>query len=153
VRAGEVKVFAEVHPDERCNAVAACTFVSAGNTLRVPATAETPFGGVDDKPQLRECFVTCKLPKRGLALREVSVEGADGEAIVTWPLEVASPAAAARTAHRLCQALAGACLKLTRMHGSPAAPACMGTAPARPLLLLAQELGRMQACMHAWQKV
>lgn len=88
---GEVRVFAEVYPDTVCYSVTACQFsVSGGNqeTLRVNARAEVPFAALSDKPQLRECFIVCTLPALGSRLDDVSIEGSDGQTLVTWPVEV-----------------------------------------------------------------
>jgi hypothetical protein len=43
---------------------------------------------LSEKPQLRECFITCRLPGPGFALEDVTVEDAAGNPLVTWPMEV-----------------------------------------------------------------
>ncbi|EIE19825.1 hypothetical protein COCSUDRAFT_48697 [Coccomyxa subellipsoidea C-169] len=89
-KSGEARIYAEVHPDTVCYSVAACQFSVRGEnreTIRVKARAEVPFAVLSDKPQLRECFIFCNLPGPGSDLEEVAIEDADGEAMVTWPVE------------------------------------------------------------------
>ena len=47
-----------------------------------------PFANLTAGPELRECFVSCKLPQRGLKLDEVALENPDAEILATWPVEV-----------------------------------------------------------------
>ena len=55
----------------------------------VPASqAEVPFINLTAKPELRECFLKCKLPHQGLRLEHVTVESSGGQALATWPVEV-----------------------------------------------------------------
>ena len=50
--------------------------------------AEVPFVNLTTKPELRECFLKCKLPHQGLRLEHVTVESSDGQALAKWPVEV-----------------------------------------------------------------
>ena len=50
--------------------------------------AEVPFINLTAKPELRECFLKCKLPHQGLRLEHVTIESSDGQALATWPVEV-----------------------------------------------------------------
>ena len=47
-----------------------------------------PFVNLTAKPELRECFLNCKLPHQGLRLEHVTIESSDGQALATWPVEV-----------------------------------------------------------------
>ena len=90
---GEARIFAEVHPDTVCYSVAACQFsVKGGNreTVRVNARVEVPFAALSEKPQLRECFIFCNLPQPGSELDDVTIEDSNGQALITWPVEVRS---------------------------------------------------------------
>lgn len=49
---------------------------------------DVPFSNLTAGPELRECFVTCKLPQQGLKLDEVALENSDVEILATWPVEV-----------------------------------------------------------------
>ena len=87
-------MLAEVFPDTVCQSIAACAFVGHSaktgkeGSIRVAADVEVPFPALSDKPQLRECFVTCRLPRPGLHLHAITLEAAEGGHLVTWPLEV-----------------------------------------------------------------
>ena len=50
--------------------------------------SEVPFINLTAKPELRECFLRCKLPHQGLQLEHVVIESFDGQALATWPVEV-----------------------------------------------------------------
>lgn len=59
------------------------------NTVSMAALQrDVPFGNLTAGPELRECFVTCKLPQQGLKLDEVAIEDPDAEILATWPVEV-----------------------------------------------------------------
>ena len=47
-----------------------------------------PFINLTAKPELRECFLKCKLPHQGLRLEHVTIESSDGQALATWAVEV-----------------------------------------------------------------
>ena len=49
---------------------------------------EVAFVNLTAKPELRECFLKCKLPHQGLQLEHVVIESSDGQALATWPVEV-----------------------------------------------------------------
>ena len=49
---------------------------------------EVPFVNLTAGPELRECFVACKLPQQGLKIDEVALENPDAEILATWPVEV-----------------------------------------------------------------
>ena len=49
---------------------------------------DVPFANLTAGPELRECFINCKLPQRGLKLDEVALENPDAEVLATWPIEV-----------------------------------------------------------------
>lgn len=63
----QVRVIAEVYPLEVCASVATCQLDGPSGHHDVVATTRAPFDtwGVS-QPQLRECFVDCKLPAAGL---------------------------------------------------------------------------------------
>ncbi|CAK0784444.1 hypothetical protein CVIRNUC_007648 [Coccomyxa viridis] len=87
---GLVRVFAEVYPVDVCKSISSCTVAITGaaeETLTVPAIAEVPFINLTAKPELRECFLKCKLPHQGLRLEHVTIESSDGQALATWAVE------------------------------------------------------------------
>lgn len=49
---------------------------------------DVPFTNLTAGPELRECFVKCQLPQRGLKVDEVALENPDAEILATWPVEV-----------------------------------------------------------------
>lgn len=65
----QVRIIAEVYPEEVCSLVEVCQVDGPSGHFQVPATSQMPFGtwGVSG-PQLRECFVQCNLLETGLNL-------------------------------------------------------------------------------------
>lgn len=80
----QVRIIAEVYPLEVCESIDTCQLDGESGHFDIKAQGRAPFDtwGVD-KPQLRECFVDCKLPQPGLKLamahlRYMSSLAADG---------------------------------------------------------------------------
>ena len=80
----QVRITAEVYPLEVCESIDTCQLDGESGHFDIKAQGRAPFDtwGVD-KPQLRECFVDCKLPQPGLKLamahlRYMSSLAADG---------------------------------------------------------------------------
>ena len=65
----QVRVSAEVYPLEVCKSITTCQLDGESGHYDIPATGRAPFDtwGVE-QPQLRECFIDCKLPQPGLKL-------------------------------------------------------------------------------------
>lgn len=68
----QVRITAEVYPDEVCSMVEFCQLDGPSGHFQMAATSQMPFGtwGVSG-PQLRECFVHCNLSETGLDLNWV----------------------------------------------------------------------------------
>lgn len=68
----QVRVLVEVYPEDLCSLVTVCQLDGDAGHLDLAAEASMPLGtrGVEG-PQLRECFILCKLPKPGLKLTSV----------------------------------------------------------------------------------
>jgi hypothetical protein len=49
---------------------------------------DVPFNNLTSSAELRECFVRCLLPQKGLKLGEAKLENHDGLALATWVVEV-----------------------------------------------------------------
>ena len=70
----QVRVSAEVYPLEVCDSITTCQLDGESGHFDIPAVGRAPYGtwGVpESKPQLRECFVDCKLPQPGLKIDTV----------------------------------------------------------------------------------
>jgi len=52
---------------------------------------DVPFSNLTAGPELRECFVKCKLPQQGLELAQIVLENSDAHILATWPVEVIIP--------------------------------------------------------------
>ncbi|CAL8469654.1 g9195 [Coccomyxa elongata] len=85
---GEVRVIAEVYPLDVCESVATCQLDGPSGHHDVVAAARAPFDtwGVD-QPQLRECFVICKLPEPGLTFTWVHLRDAEDRLLKSHLLE------------------------------------------------------------------
>lgn len=77
IAGAQVRVTAEVYPLEVCASVAWCQVDGESGHHDVRAEARAPFDtwGVT-QPQLRECFVTCKLPQPGMKLNWIHLRRA-----------------------------------------------------------------------------
>ena len=70
----QVRVSAEVYPLDLCDAITTCQLDGESGHFDIPATGRAPFGtwGMEEsEPQLRECFVDCRLLRPGLKLETV----------------------------------------------------------------------------------
>ena len=84
----QVRISAEVYPLEVCESIDTCQLDGESGHFDIKAQGRAPFDtwGMD-KPQLRECFVDCKLPQPGLKLamahlRYMSLLAIDGRKVI-----------------------------------------------------------------------